>query len=116
VKADRGDLDRIFMNLISNGIKYNRDRGSLRLHVAESGPDWQVAVTDTGIGMSEAEQASLFQEFYRVKSHKTSGVTGTGLGLATVRRVLAGYNGRVTVQSRPDAGSTFTVVFPQETP
>ena len=115
VKADRGDLDRIFMNLINNGIKYNRDRGSLALRIAEAGPDWQVAVADTGIGMSEAEQASLFQEFYRVKSHKTSGITGTGLGLATVRRVLSGYNGRVTVQSRPDAGSTFTVVFPRET-
>lgn len=116
VKADRGDLDRIFMNLINNGIKYNRDRGSLRLRISEAGPDWHVTVTDTGIGMSEAEQASLFQEFYRVKSHKTSGITGTGLGLATVRRVLAGYNGSVTVQSRPDAGSTFTVVFPRETP
>jgi two-component system, OmpR family, phosphate regulon sensor histidine kinase PhoR len=116
VKADRGDLDRIFMNLINNGIKYNRDRGSLRLAITEAGSDWHVAVTDTGIGMSEAEQSSLFQEFYRVKSHKTSGITGTGLGLATVRRVLAGYNGQVTVQSRPDAGSTFTVVFPREGP
>ncbi|HTO22522.1 MAG TPA: ATP-binding protein [Spirochaetia bacterium] len=114
VKADRGDLDRIFMNLINNGIKYNRDRGSLRLVITENGADWHVAVTDTGIGMSEAEQASLFQEFYRVKSTKTSGISGTGLGLATVRRVLSGYNGRVTVQSRPDAGSTFTVVFPRE--
>ena len=49
-----------------------------------------------------------------MKSHATSGITGTGLGLATVRRVLAGYNGRVAVQSRPDAGSTFTVAFPRE--
>ncbi len=72
-------------------------------------------MTDTGIGMSESEQAGIFQEFYRVKNHKTSGITGTGLGLATVKRVLAGYNGRVALQSRPDAGSTFTVSFPRET-
>ena len=64
--------------------------------------------------MSDAEQAGIFQEFYRVKNHKTSGITGTGLGLATVRRVLAGYSGRAVVQSRPDAGSTFTVTFPRE--
>ena len=69
---------------------------------------------DTGIGMSETEQAGLFQEFYRVKNHRTSGITGTGLGLATVRRVLAAYNGRALMQSRPDAGSTFTVAFPRE--
>ena len=104
VKADRGDLDRIFMNLISNGIKYNRDKGSLTVRITDAGAAWEVAVIDTGIGMSDAEQASIFQEFYRVKNHKTSGITGTGLGLATVRRVLAGYNGRVAVQSRPGCG------------
>ena len=114
VKADRGDLDRIFMNLISNGIKYNRDKGSLTVRITEAGPAWEIAVMDTGIGMSDAEQAGIFQEFYRVKNHKTSGIAGTGLGLATVRRVLAGYNGRRVVQSRPDAGSTFTVTFPRE--
>ena len=62
--------------------------------------------------MSEAELAGIFQEFYRVKSQKTSGIAGTGLGLATVRRVLGEYNGRITVQSKPDAGSTFMVSFP----
>jgi signal transduction histidine kinase len=115
VKADRGDLDRIFMNLISNGIKYNRDKGSLTVRITEAGPAWEIAVVDTGIGMSEAEQAGIFQEFYRVKNHKTSGIAGTGLGLATVRRVLAAYNGRVIVQSKPDAGSTFTITFPKAT-
>ncbi|MGA2641751.1 MAG: ATP-binding protein [Spirochaetia bacterium] len=114
VKADRGDLDRIFMNLISNGIRYNRDKGSLSVRITAAGPAWEIAVVDTGIGMSDAEQAGIFQEFYRVKNHKTSGIAGTGLGLATVRRVLAGYNGRAAVQSRPDAGSTFTVTFPRE--
>ena len=65
---------------------------------------WEVTVSDTGIGMSEAELARIFQEFYRVKSHKTSGIAGTGLGLATVKRVLGEYNGRITVHSKPDAG------------
>ena len=84
------------------------------MRITDAGAAWEVAVIDTGIGMSDAERASLFQEFYRVKSHKTSGIAGTGLGLATVKRVLGEYNGRITVQSQPDAGSTFTVVFPKE--
>ncbi len=113
VKADRGDLDRIFMNLISNGIKYNRERGSLTIRLSEADGGWEVAVSDTGIGMSQAESANLFQEFYRVKSHKTSGIAGTGLGLATVKRVLSEYGGRVSVESKPDAGSTFTITLPK---
>jgi signal transduction histidine kinase len=114
-RADRGDLDRIFMNLISNGMKYNRDKGTLTIGISDAGPAWEISVADTGIGMSEAEMVDLFQEFYRVKSRKTSGITGTGLGLATVKRVLAEYGGRVTVSSQPDAGSTFTVFFPKDT-
>jgi signal transduction histidine kinase len=114
LKADRGDLDRIFMNLISNGIKYNRDKGSLTVRIADAGTSWEVSVTDTGVGMSDEERSRIFQEFYRVKNHRTAGITGTGLGLATVRRVLSGYGGHVAVQSKPDAGSTFTVTFPKE--
>lgn len=113
VRADRGDLDRIFMNLISNGIKYNRERGSLTIRLSDAGASWEVAVIDTGIGMSDAEKAGIFQEFYRVKSYKTSGIAGTGLGLATVRRVLSEYNASITVSTSPDAGSTFTVLFPK---
>lgn len=113
VRADRGDMDRIFMNLISNGIKYNRDRGSLTVRIADAGEAWEITVRDTGIGLSEAELSRIFHEFYRVKSPKTSGIAGTGLGLATVKRVLGEYNGRITVHSKPDAGSAFTVIFPK---
>jgi two-component system phosphate regulon sensor histidine kinase PhoR len=113
VRADRGDLDRVFMNLISNGIKYNREKGCLTVRIADAGASWEIAVTDTGIGMSEQERESIFQEFYRVKSYKTSGIAGTGLGLATVKRVLAEYDAGVAVHSQPDAGSTFTVQFPK---
>ena len=113
IKADRGDMDRIFMNLISNGIKYNRERGSLTIRMADAGEAWEVTVSDTGIGMSPAELSRIFQEFYRVKSPRTSGIAGTGLGLATVKRVLGEYNGRITVNSKPDAGSSFTVIFPK---
>jgi two-component system phosphate regulon sensor histidine kinase PhoR len=112
VKADRSDLDRIFMNLISNGIKYNADGGKLDVEITRDGGDWSVAFTDTGIGMTQEEITHLFQEFYRVRNKKTSGISGTGLGLATVKRVLSEYNGRIAVQSKPDSGSTFSVYIP----
>jgi two-component system phosphate regulon sensor histidine kinase PhoR len=111
-RADRGDLDRIFMNLISNGIKYNRDGGSLRADLQRTDKGIVVSFKDTGIGMSERDREQLFQEFYRVRNSKTGSISGTGLGLATVKRVLSEYNGRITVESEEDVGSTFTVYFP----
>ena len=117
VTADRGDMDRIFMNLISNGIKYNCEGGRLRVTLRrQENPDrghvLEVAVTDTGIGMSEEEMSGLFQEFYRVKNRDTSGISGTGLGLATVKRILDTYNGSIQVSSERGRGSTFTVRLP----
>jgi signal transduction histidine kinase len=111
--ADRGDLDRVFMNLISNGIKYNRQGGTLTVSVDPRPDRVEIRFTDTGIGMSAAEQAGLFQEFYRAHNAQTQGISGTGLGLATVRRVLAAANGRIDVRSTPGNGSTFTVTLPR---
>jgi two-component system, OmpR family, phosphate regulon sensor histidine kinase PhoR len=110
--ADRGDLDRIFMNLISNGIKYNREGGRLTVSLEMRGDALDVVFADTGVGMSEAETKNLFQEFYRIHNARTQGIAGTGLGLATVKRVLDQYNGRIAVHSVPDEGTSFTVTFP----
>jgi len=112
VEADRSDLDRIFMNLLSNGIKYNRDSGRLEVELSREDSSIVVKVEDTGFGMEEKDIENLFQEFYRIKNKFTSGISGTGLGLATVKRVLADYNGRINVGSQVGKGTTFTVYFP----
>lgn len=112
VRMDRGDLDRVFMNLLSNGIKYNRHNGRLDVRVRREGAQVSASVTDTGIGMRAEEMAGLFQEFYRVRNRATKDIAGTGLGLATVRRVLEEYNGKIEVASTPEVGSTFTVRLP----
>jgi signal transduction histidine kinase/CheY-like chemotaxis protein len=112
--ADRGDLDRIFLNLIFNGIKYNRSGGTLdvRLHRSEDGKWFEISFRDTGIGMSAKEMENLFQDFYRIKNDQTRAIPGTGLGLATAKRVLSEYNGRIGAVSKPGQGSTFTVELP----
>jgi two-component system phosphate regulon sensor histidine kinase PhoR len=113
VRADRADLDRVFMNLVSNAIKYNRDGGTLEVRVTDDPGGWAVAISDTGIGMSESEREGLFREFYRVKNERTAGIPGTGLGLVTVKRVLSDYGAKIAVASKPGKGSTFTVTFPK---
>jgi signal transduction histidine kinase len=71
-----------------------------------------IVIQDTGIGMSEVEMENLFEEFYRVRNRETSGISGTGLGLATVKRVLSEYNGRISVESVKGQGTTFTIDLP----
>jgi len=113
VLADRKDLDRIFMNLISNGIKYNRENGELTVRLAASDGTVRVEVSDTGIGMTPEDMKNLFQDFYRIKNPLTSGIPGTGLGLATVKRVTAECHGELSVRSEPELGTTFTVTLPR---
>lgn len=113
--ADPTELEIVLNNLVSNAVKYNRDDG--RVDVTITADDEQVAieVADTGIGMSPAECAKLFNEFVRIKNSKTRSILGSGLGLSTVRKLAHLYGGDATVRSTPDVGSTFTVVLKRHT-
>jgi two-component system sensor histidine kinase/response regulator len=111
LKGDRGEIEIILNNLISNAVKYNRDEGRVDVTIQDEPEKVVVRVKDTGIGMTEAESAQLFQEFVRIKNAKTRGVLGTGLGLSILKKLTQLYHGDVTVQSEPDVGSTFTAVL-----
>lgn len=111
--ADRGELDIIFNNVVSNSVKYNRDGGSVTVAIRTEGEQLVIRVTDTGIGMAPEEVARLFGEFVRIKNDKTRNVLGSGLGLSILKKLAILYGGDVTVESTPDVGSTFTVVLRQ---
>jgi len=112
VEADREELVRLCSNLISNAIKYNRDSGTVSVEAAPDGPYVRLAVSDTGVGISDTGQQRLFSEFFREKRPETKYVTGTGLGLSIVKRIVDFYHGRVEVESRLGEGSTFSVWLP----
>ncbi|MDM7915663.1 MAG: sensor histidine kinase [Candidatus Eisenbacteria bacterium] len=110
-EADRGEMEIILNNLITNAVKYNRDDGKVEVAI-ESGPDGAVVrVRDTGIGLTPAEAARLFQEFVRIKNDETRNVLGSGLGLSIVRKIAHAYRGEATVESERGVGSTFTVTL-----
>ena len=111
--ADRGEIDIIFNNLVSNAVKYNRDGGKVDVRVAGDAKQVKIEVADTGIGMSEADCARLFNDFVRIKNSKTRDILGSGLGLSIVKKLAQLYDGSATVSSTPDVGSTFTVVLNQ---
>lgn len=112
VRADRDDLARVFVNLLSNAIKYNREDGEVRVLARVSGPYVRVDVADDGLGIPTEAKSRLFDEFYRVKSPDTRGITGTGLGLSIVKRIVEAHQGRVEVQSELGKGSIFSIYIP----
>ena len=114
-KADRTEIEIVLNNLISNAVKYNRDGGKVTVRVSAGDGSAEFSVRDTGIGMSEEEQARLFGEFVRIRNEKTQDILGSGLGLSIVRKVADLYGGKVCVESTPGEGSCFTVtLFDQE--
>ena len=112
ISADAGEVEILFNNLISNSVKYNRQKGRVTVTISQDDSDLIFSVEDTGIGMTDEEAASLFQEFKRIKNKKTRGIPGSGLGLSTVKKLCELYGGSVTLSSQPDVGSVFTIRLP----
>lgn len=109
--ADRGELDIILNNLVSNAVKYNRDGGRVDVRVEPDRDGWTVTVADTGIGLEPEDCARLFEEFARIKNDRTRHIPGTGLGLSIVKKLAGLYGGDVGVESTPGVGSTFRVTL-----
>lgn len=109
VDADRQRLKQVLLNFLSNAIKYNSENGAVIVRTAEDGDRTvRLAVTDTGAGIAHDKLGLLFNPFERLGAEAT-GVQGTGLGLALSRALTEAMGGRIGVESRPGAGSTFWV-------
>lgn len=108
-------LEEMVSNLVSNAIRYNREGGSVHVHVEKS-PQGQAVLTvrDTGIGIPAGEEEKIFERFYRVDKSRSRETGGTGLGLAIVKHAVLLHGGTVEVSSEAGVGSTFTVTLPTE--
>ena len=109
-------LRQILFNLLSNACKFTKE-GEVRLKAKRvaDGRDWiELAVADSGIGMTPDQQAKLFEEFTQADATTAQRFGGTGLGLAITRKLARMMGGDVTVTSEPDKGSVFTVRLPSD--
>jgi len=116
--ADRGKVKQVLLNLLTNAIKYNREGGEIHIRTqAVTGgeqPMVQVAVQDTGYGISKEHQKHMFEKFYRVSD--TAGFTqGTGLGLAIAKHIIEAHGGAIHLESEQGVGSTFSITIPVAT-
>jgi signal transduction histidine kinase/CheY-like chemotaxis protein len=114
ITADPMRLRQILLNLLSNACKFTKEgEVALKVRKVTDGRNWiELAVSDTGIGMTAEQQAKLFEEFTQADSSTARRYGGTGLGLAITRRLARMMGGDVTVTSEPGKGSVFTVRLP----
>ncbi len=106
------ELHRMLANLASNAIKYSDDGTRIDVHLVRDDDSAIVSFTDAGIGISEADQAQLFREFFRSTNPDALARPGTGLGLAIVDRIVRRHSGRVDLTSELGRGTTATVALP----
>ena len=112
VPMDAAAIGQALANLVDNAIKYSGTGRLLRIDARREGGEVRIAVADRGIGIPGAEQARIFDKFYRIGRSETQSRRGSGLGLALVKHIAEAHGGRVTVESRPGEGATFTLVLP----
>jgi len=111
VTSDTILLTRILSNFIANAVKYGRGE-RIEVRVFRRGGRAVLIVRDFGIGIPAADQARIFERFYRADSARARNVRGSGIGLALVKHIAEAHGGRVEVESAPGRGATFTVFVP----
>ncbi|MBJ6108792.1 substrate-binding domain-containing protein [Hymenobacter sp. BT523] len=113
---DANLLDKVFLNLLSNALKFTPEQGriTVSLQAAEGGRAWRVSVADTGPGISASDRAHVFEWFYQGEQGAVA--QGSGMGLALAHGLVRLHQGQLTLSSQPGQGSTFTVTAPRELP
>ena len=99
--GDRGGIQAIFVNLISNAIKYTPAGGSVHVTLTMAGKDIRFKVVDDGMGIAPEDLDRIFEKFYRIKTEQTRSIAGSGLGLSIVKGIVDAHNGTVHVESEP---------------
>jgi two-component system sensor histidine kinase SenX3 len=103
-------------NLIANAIAYSSKGSRVGVGVRASRDAVEIAVSDQGIGIAEADQQRIFERFYRADQARSRRTGGTGLGLSIVKHAVSRHGGEVRLWSQPEHGSTFTIRLPRSEP
>lgn len=113
IKGDYGGLERVFINIITNALKYTPDGGTIEVFSSRVYSDITIKVKDTGIGIPAEKLPHIFDRFYRVDRSRSRGTGGTGLGLAIAKQSLeSGFNGKIKITSEYGVGTEVTITLP----
>lgn len=111
-QADTNQLSRVLMHLLKNAMQFSKPDRPIRILLGQTGEWATIKISDNGCGIAEADQARIFDPFYRVETSRCRATGGMGLGLAIVKSLLEEMGGEVTVESTLGIGSTFSVKLP----
>ena len=111
VCADKNKIQQVFMNLISNSIKYGKKDGTTTVRLFDMTDKTLIEVADNGIGIDEDSLNRLFERFYRVDKNRSREIGGTGLGLAIVKHIIEAHQQTINVRSTVNIGSTFSFIL-----
>lgn len=112
VLIDRDALAQAISNLLDNAIKYSGEVKQLSIKAETLGSELSMEIADHGIGIPRAEQAKIFEKFYRVGNGLVHDVKGSGLGLSLVKHIIEAHKGTISVESEVGKGSRFTILLP----
>jgi signal transduction histidine kinase len=110
--GDRKQLERAFVNVISNAVKFTPVGGRVTVSAAAEVGIAVARITDTGVGIPDAELGSIFERFYRASTAEDADIPGTGLGLPLVKQTIESHGGSVCVESEVGLGTTFHITLP----
>ncbi|MGD9014746.1 MAG: GAF domain-containing sensor histidine kinase [Candidatus Omnitrophota bacterium] len=114
VLVDKSQIERVFVNLVGNAIKFTPEKGKISVTTQPVNNFVQVNISDTGIGIPKEAQKTIFEEFYRVDNPINEKVKGTGLGLSLVKNIIEAHQGSIWIKSEVGSGSTFSFTLPTE--
>jgi two-component system phosphate regulon sensor histidine kinase PhoR len=110
--ADRFHFSNLILNILENGVKYCEKKPELKISVNEKKKNFELSVTDNGIGIPRDQRKKIFTKFYRVPTGNVHNVKGFGLGLDYVQKIVSAHKWKIKVDENPDGGSIFTLIIP----
>ncbi|MFC1623725.1 ATP-binding protein [Candidatus Omnitrophota bacterium] len=113
IKADPGQLERVFLNLLSNATKFTPEKGKITIYIEEKGSSIEFGIEDSGIGIAKQDLEKVFEEFFRTRNAQDQKIKGTGLGLSLVKKIVAAHKGRIWVDSELGRGTKFSFTIPR---
>ena len=113
VNADKGRIEQVFINLIDNAIKFNKEKGAIHIYAREENGQIKISIEDSGMGIPEKDLLRIFERFYRVDKARSRELGGTGLGLSIVKHIVELHGGSVGAESTEGLGSTFWFTLPK---
>lgn len=113
ITADRQRIEQVYINILTNAIKYTPDGGHIDVKVMSSAPDKvTVRISDNGVGIPAEDLGHLFERFYRVEKSRTQDAGGTGLGLAIAKELVEAHGGTISVESEVGRGTSVSIELP----